>query len=127
MDRAVRTGLAMVNMLIFMIVFTILSGIVMTIASSSTRSLESHIRRNKAYFASEGAIVLVIDGARRSISNITGLAAPLSSNVPIPWSFTTAGTLAASKNVFVTRANATAPMPTTIYRVNGSMNYSQNW
>src|SRR5512135_260356 len=46
-----RRGIALVSMLIFVIVFTILSGVVLGVLSNSTRDLESHVRGSKSYFS----------------------------------------------------------------------------
>lgn len=46
-------ALAILSMLIFLIIFTMMSGILMSLLSSHTRMMEHYIRRTKGYYAAE--------------------------------------------------------------------------
>jgi len=124
MDRKkefIPSGLAMVNMLIFVIIFTVLSGIMMTVVSSSSRLLEQHVRRTKAYYAAEGAVVYAMDAARRS-----GVVRPTPQDVNLPWTFDSSGSILTVKTASV-QSSATPIGPISTYEVNGTVNYQLNW
>jgi hypothetical protein len=121
-----RIGLAMVNMLIFVIIFTVLSGIMMTIVSSSTRLLERHIRRTKAFYLTEGAAVYAIDWARRSGWAGNWVVRPNFQAVNFPWVMDSSGSPVIPKTAFATRS-AAASGPNATYQVNGTVNYQMVW
>ena len=122
-------GLAMVNMLIYVVIFTILSGAVMTVSSSRTRLLEEHVRRTKAYYLAEGAAVYAMDQARRSGNAFSGYVFmrpfPIGGH-PMIWTTRGDGTAWIYKGANVaTSAAATGPSST--FQVNGSVDYFLNW
>jgi hypothetical protein len=109
-----RRALAIVNMLLFVMIFTILSGILLTIVSSHTRLLEHHIRRIKGYYAAEAGSVLALDALRK------GAAIP--PNLSIEWSYNLTGSNIISKTVPM--ANQTSGRTTV---VNATSDYTLNW
>ena len=111
-----RRALAIVNMLIFVIIFTILSGILLSLVSSNTRLLEHHIRRTKGYYAAEAGNVLALDALRRSA------AFPASNSVE--WTYNLGGSNIINKTVAMTQSGG-GPAGTTI--VNTTSNYTLNW
>jgi len=120
------SGLAMVNMLIFVIMFTVLSGVMMTVVSSSSRLLEQHVRRAKAYYAAEGAAVYAMDWARRNGGAGNYVIRPVVGPGNMPWSFDPSGNILTLKAAsFSSSASATGPSST--YQLNGSVNYQLNW
>lgn len=119
-------GLAMVNMLIFVIMFTILSGIMMTVVSSSGRLLEQHVRRTKAYYLTEGAVVYAMDFARRSGGAGNWVIRPIMSPGNMPWSFDSSGNVLAVKPAPI-QSTAAATGPGSTYQLNGSVIYTLNW
>ncbi|MDD5538151.1 MAG: hypothetical protein PHF12_04205 [Candidatus Omnitrophica bacterium] len=122
----IPNGLAMVNMLIFVIIFTVLSGVMMTVVSSSSRLLEQHVRRAKAYYAAEGAAVYAMDWARRNGGAGAYVIRPVVGPGTMPWSFDPSGNILTLKAAaFSSSASATGPSST--YQVNGSVNYALNW
>ncbi len=124
--RFFLSGLAMVNMLIFVIMFTVLSGIMMTVVSSSSRLLEQHVRRKKAYYPTEAAVIYAIDAARRGGWAGSYVIRPTPQNVNVPWSFDPSGNPLTVKTATVL-SSATATGPSTTFQVNGSVNYQLNW
>ncbi|MGE5279641.1 MAG: hypothetical protein ACM3L6_02710 [Deltaproteobacteria bacterium] len=50
-----KRGLAIVTMLVFVVVFSILAASMLALASSSTRQIESDIRRIRAFYALDAA------------------------------------------------------------------------
>jgi len=124
--RFLKNGLAMVNMLIFVIMFTVLSGILMTVVSSSSRLLEQHVRRTKAYYAAEGAAVYAMDWARRNGGAGNYVIRPTVGPGVMPWSFDPSGNVLAVKTAtFASSASTTGPSST--YQLNGTVNYQLNW
>lgn len=73
-----RKALAIVNMLIFVVIFSILSGVVLTLVSSHSRIMESSIRRTKAYYVAEAGHVSRFESLRRG---------SVFSNPSVEWSF----------------------------------------
>lgn len=129
MDRKrkfISRGLAMVNMLIFVIMFTVLSGVMMTVVSSSSRLLEQHVRRTKAYYQAEGAVVYAMDAARRSGWAGNWVVRPTPQNVNLPWTFDSSGSILTVKTASV-QSSATPTGPISTYEVNGTVNYQLNW
>ncbi|QAT17174.1 D-erythrose-4-phosphate dehydrogenase [Candidatus Velamenicoccus archaeovorus] len=124
--ESISRGLAMVNMLIFVIMFTVLSGVMMTVVSSSSRLLEQHVRRTKAYYQAEGAVVYAMDAARRSGWAGNWVIRPTPMNVNMPWSFDSSGSILTVKTVAV-QSSATPTGPISTYEVNGTVNYQLNW
>ena len=112
-----RRALAIVNMLIFVIIFTILSGILLSLVSSNTRLLEHHIRRTKAYYAAEAGNVLALDALRRSATF------PTSNSVE--WTYDIGGSNIINKTVAM--ANQTGAGIGGTMVVNASSNYTLNW
>jgi Tfp pilus assembly protein PilX len=79
-----RRGLAIVNMLIYMVLFTILAGTLLTIVSSQTRLMERRIRQVKADYAAESAIVEYLDRIRRGVCNP---AVANATTIAVPWTY----------------------------------------
>lgn len=57
-------ALAILSMLIFLIIFTMMSGILMSLLSSHTRMMEHYIRRTKGYYAAEAGSVAAYESMR---------------------------------------------------------------
>jgi hypothetical protein len=79
-----RRALAIVNMLIYVVLFTILAGIMLTIVSSQTKFMERRIRQLKADYAAESAIVEYLDRIRRGVVNPN---ASNSTTIAVPWTY----------------------------------------
>lgn len=60
-----RKALAIVNMLIFVVIFSILSGVILALVSSHSRIMESSIRRTKAFYVAEAGHVSRFESLRR--------------------------------------------------------------
>lgn len=119
-----RAGLALVNMLFFVTVMTILAGVVMSLAGTNTRTLENHIRRMKAYYACQAGIVYRFDIARRTMTPATGVIPPSAAPLSVVWNLNANPPLS-TKVVTFTSVAAAAPMPVSIYRFTATCDYSQ--
>ena len=112
-----RRGLAIVNVLIFTLIFTILAGITLTIVSSQTRLMETHIRRVKGYYVAESGAVAAFDSLSRGEA-IT--------NQSVEWTYDSAtGVPTYSRDTsLITREDIGG-----IYgnRINSTFNYSTSW
>jgi len=73
-----KRGLAIVNMLIFVIVFSLLAATMLGLMSSSTRQIEADVRRIRGWYAGESANVWVMDLLRRGQA--------VAGSYAIPWS-----------------------------------------
>lgn len=73
-----RKALAIVNMLIFVVIFSILSGVILALVSSHSRIMESSIRRTKGYYVAEAGHVSRFESLRRGSAF---------SNPSVEWSF----------------------------------------
>ena len=113
-----RRGLAIINMLLFVLIFTILAGITLTIVSSQTRLMETYIRRVKGYYVAESGAVAAFDSLSR------GEALPSPS---VEWSFDPSSGVPTGwrQPVPITSEAAAGPFATT--RINSSFNYSASW
>lgn len=112
-----RKALAMVNVLIFAMVFTILSGILLVLLASHSRHLEASIRRTKAQYAAEAGSVAALDALRR------GAAPP--STVSVEWTYNASGSPVAYKTVQITNQTGGGINGTML--VNALGNYTYNW
>jgi Tfp pilus assembly protein PilX len=72
-----RHGLAIVNMLLFVIIFSLLAASMLSLASSSTRQIESDIRRIRGFYAAEAAYVEATNRLRAGLS--------VNGTYAIPW------------------------------------------
>lgn len=79
-----RRALAIVNMLIYVVLFTILSGVMLSIVSNQTRLMERRIREVKANYAVESAIVEYLDRIRRGVVNPN---AANTTTIAVPWTY----------------------------------------
>lgn len=125
--RKLTGGLAIVNMLIFLFIFSMLALTIMTVASSNTRLLEGHIRRNKAAYAAEGLLILRLDQARRGITPAAGIVAPVTGGGAVPWTFNLAGNQVGAITATVAAVAAGAPMPAASFETNSTVNYTLRW
>ena len=114
-----RRALAIVNMLIFVIIFTILSGILLSLVSSNTRLMEHHIRRTKGYYAAEAGNVLALDALRRNP------AGPFPTSNNVEWTYDLSGNNIINKTVAM--ANQTGAGIGGTMVVNTTSNYTLNW
>jgi len=89
-----RRGLAIINLLIFVVMFTIISAALLGMLSSSTRQIEADVRRIRGWYAAEAANVIVRDMVLR------GEVPP--AQVVVPWSVDNAGTPSSTTAVNVT-------------------------
>jgi hypothetical protein len=111
-------GLAIVNMLIYVVIFSILSGTILSLLSSSTRTLERDIRRTRGFYASQAATVMALDRMRQ------GSAFP-GGNINLPWSHDMFGNIVAYKQVMLTNAPGAGVAGT--MRVDSMCDYTINW
>ncbi len=102
-----KYGLAMLNMLIFVFLFTMFAGLILTLVSSHTRYMEDHVRGIKAFYIAEAGIVHAMESLRKGVApvdqfvywsfnpatgNPTGTKTAIltiTTNVPMPWGITT--------------------------------------
>ena len=107
-----KNALAIVNMLIFVVIFTVLAGVVLALVSSHTRLMESDIRRIKGYYASEAGTVAAIESLRKN----PAAAVPSPS---IEWTYSQAtGNPDITKPQTVTHAAG---------KINATFDYTMNW
>jgi hypothetical protein len=111
-----RKGLAIVNMLIFVVIFSILSGVVLGLLSSSTRDMEKSIRRTKGFYVAQAGIVYALDAMRLSGS--------LPAAINIPWTHDSAGNVQTVKTV--TPVNA-GPAIAGCTPISVTCDYTVNW
>jgi len=112
-------GLAILNMLIFVILFTIVSGIIMTIASTQTRLIERYIRRTKAVYAAEAGAVVGSDYQRRNAWFF---------NLPVrvDWDYDLVpGVIRLNKTTTVTWFSGVGINATNV--INSSINFGASW
>jgi len=74
-----RRGLAILNMLIFVVVFSLLAAAMLGMMSSNTRQIETNVRRIRGWYAAESVNVLLADRLR--------LGQAIAGSYSIPWSF----------------------------------------
>lgn len=114
-----KNALAIVNMLLFVFILSILSGIVLAVATSNTKAIESHIRRTKAQYLAEAGNVYQIDASYRGV----GLPGPR----PVVWTYDING-VARNKTVYFsscTTAIIGSPLNyTTFVELNSSVDYT---
>jgi type II secretory pathway component PulK len=72
-----QKGLAIVSMLIFVVMFSILASVLLSLVSSQTRLMEHYIRRIKGYYVAEAGAISAWDALRRKSS--------FSSSLPVEW------------------------------------------
>ena len=112
-----RRALALINVLLFVIIFTILAGIILTIVSSQVRLMETYIRRVKGYYVAESGAVAAFDSLSR---------AEAITNQTIDWAYDTVNgnPISWRKTSFITREDIGG-----IYgnRINSSFNYTSSW
>ena len=113
-----QRALAIVNMLIFVIIFTILAGVLLSLVSSNTKLLEHDIRRTKALYAAQAGSVLALDALRRNATF------PVNDN--LDWAYyDLAGTGVIYKTVTMAGQPGVGPSNTTA--VNATSDYTLNW
>ncbi len=104
-------------MLLFVIIFSILAGVILTLVSTQTRLMEEHIRRVKGYYVAESGAVAAIDSLRRGVAV---------SNPAVEWLYDpVAGTTYRLKTPSVTNETGAGIAMTT--RINSSFDYSTGW
>lgn len=109
--RVSRKALAIVNMLIFVVIFSILSGVVLSLVSSHSRIMESSIRRTKAYYVTEAGHVSRFESLRRGSAVF---------NPSVEWSFDPS-TGAPSGYKSATVVSASLP------NITSTCDYTVNW
>ena len=72
-----KNGLAILNMVFFVFIFTMLAGVILRITASHTILVEHHIRKGKAFYVAEAGLVSSMDAMRRGTAPIP---------VSVPWS-----------------------------------------
>lgn len=108
--RASRSALAIVNMLIFVVIFSILAGVTLALVSSHSRIMESSIRRTKAYYVAEAGHVARFESLRRGL--------PFS-NPAVEWSF--------NPSTGAPSGNKTATVTYVSPNITSTCNYTVNW
>lgn len=111
-----ETAIALVNILIFTVIFVVLAGVLLSLLSSHTRYLESGVRRIKAQYATEAASVASLDALRRGAAL---------SNVNVEWTYDMSGNPSAYKTIVITSAAGAGIGGTTV--VNGRGDYTYSW
>ena len=117
-----RRALAILNVLIFVLLFSIMSGIILTLVSSQTRLLEHHIRRIKGYYGAEAASVAAIDLLRRTGSMPNPFFPPA-----IDWTYDTATGNPASYKQGIVSPTSAIPVPLGTLGINATFDYTGNW
>jgi ketosteroid isomerase-like protein len=102
-------------MLIFVLVFTLLAGALLSLISSHTKMIESDIRRIKGYYAAEAATVHAMDQRRKGEPNY---------NPNIEWIFDSSGNPVVYKTAPFT-IQAGGIYGTSV--VNATFDYRFNW
>ncbi len=113
-------ALAILNMLIFVVVFTMMAGIILTLVSSQTKLMEHHIRRIKGYYGAEAAAVAAIDLLRR-----TGTMSNPYTPPPVDWTYDTA-----TGNPMLYKSGIVRPTASWVpdsVALNASFDYTVNW
>lgn len=110
-----KRALAMLNVLIFVIIFTILSGVILALVSTHTRQMETNIRRIRANYVSEAGNVARFDAYRRGVAF---------SGPPVEWAFDSAGNPTSTKTPTVVTGAGGIGGSTVI---NSTTNYTTNW
>ncbi len=75
-----KNALAIINMLVFVFIFSILAGSVLMLVSSQVRILESNIRRTKAFYVVEAGSIAAYEALRKGAAV---------SNTAVEWMFST--------------------------------------
>lgn len=91
-----KKGLALINMFIFVILFTMMATVLLSLLSSHVRLMERHVRRTKAFYAAQAGSVAALDQIHR-----TGAAA---ASYTIDWSHDLTGAVISTRNVAVSTA-----------------------
>lgn len=113
-----RRALAIVNLLLFTVMFTILSAVILMILSSHVKAMEHHIRGVKAFYATEAGVVVALDAMRRSVA--------VPGSVAVPWSHSLAGGVLNTKPVTQAVSGVGVGISGTTM-VNSTCNYTFNW
>ena len=92
-------GIAMITMLVFVLVISLLSGALLSMVASQTRLMEQNIRRTKAFYIAEAQTVSMMDQWRLGAS---------SPPVGIPWAFDPSGNPVAYKTPTITQNQITS-------------------
>ena len=113
-----RRALALINVLLFVLIFTILAGITLTIVSSQIRLMETHIRRVKGYYIAESGAVAAFD----SLSRVEAITIP-----SVEWTYDSATGVPTSWRTpsSITSEPGSGVLGTT--RINSTFNYSTSW
>ena len=87
-----KKAVAVLSTIIFVLIFSILSGVLLSIVSSSTRTMEAQTSHIKAFYASEAGLVYTAEALRRGKPVV---------DFNIPWTLTadSAGTVVQYKQV----------------------------
>ncbi len=114
-----RRGLAIVSMLIFVVVFSLLAATMLGLMSSSTRQIEADVRRIRGWYAAEAANILAREVLR--------LEQPLATSYAIPWSIDeNSGAVVGTTNVNVTTNSGGFCPPNTVC-LNTTSGYTSVW
>lgn len=115
-----RRALALLNVLIFVLLFSIMSGIILTLVSSQTKLLEHHIRRIKGYYGAEAASIAALDLLRRTGSMSNPFFPPA-----IDWTYDTAtGNPTTYRQAIVSPQSSLIPDSMAL---NATFDYTLNW
>ncbi len=113
-----EASLALVNMLIFLFIFTIMAGSILALLSSHTRFMESNIRRIKAYYVAEAGNVAAVDLLRRG---------QVPTNIGAYWMFNSAGNPIGPQSIAVVTYTVNPVNCFGDTCVRSSTDYTTNW
>lgn len=114
-----RRGLAIVNMLIFVVLFSLLAATMLGLMSSSTRQIEADVRRIRGWYAAEAANILAQDRLRRNQA--------LAASYAIPWSINEgSGAVVGTTTVNVTTSGG-GICPAGCVCLNATSGYTSVW
>jgi len=115
-----RRGLAIVTMLIFVVVFSMLAATMLGLMSASTRQIEADVRRVRGWYAAEAANVIAADRLRKGQA--------LAGAYAVPWSINTGtGAVAGTKSANTTTSSAGVGFWTGILCLNTTSGYTSIW
>ena len=113
-----RRALAIINVLLYVLIFTILAGVILSVVSSQTRLMETHIRRVKGYYVAEsGAVAAYGSLSRGEAISIPNVEWTYDSSTGVPTSWRTPSSITSEAGAGIYGST----------RINSTYNYSTSW